>query len=218
MDSNMLSRFRGKYEETTLFVGKTCANLTATPNVLTILATCCGVVAAILLWNCYFMLAILFILLSAFGDMADGATARYLKKESSFGTVFDRVNDRYVEFFLAMGCIGSGRVHAFWACFTLFGAVMASYTRACAESVGRVRNCSVGLMERQEKAILFLLGLLLEPVLNQSGRVASSINPFTFSMQDGILILQYSMILQGILSHYTVYQRLVHAKHHANET
>ena len=95
---------------------------------------------------------------------------------------------------------------------------MASYVRACAESAGRVRNCSVGMMERKEKAVLFSTGILLEPFLNPQGLPAVSMNPFAYSPSEGILALQLAMILVGVLSHITVYQRADFARTHADQS
>jgi hypothetical protein len=94
---------------------------------------------------------------------------------------------------------------------------MASYVRACAESAGQVENCSVGLMERKEKAVLFSIGILLEPLLNPRGLTADSLNPFAYAPSEGILILQLAVILVGILSHFTVYQRSNFARTHAGK-
>jgi len=213
----MLEENRKKYEQKTLILGKYCASLNLSPDILTIMATLWGALAALALWKTHFLLSAFFIILSGLFDVLDGATARYLKQQHPFGTVFDRVNDRYVEFFVILGCIASGRVHPIWAVFSLFGAVMASYVRACAESAGKVRNCSVGLMERKEKAALVLLGIILEPLFNKKGLPAISLNPFIYGLQEGILTLQLSIIVVGIFSHYTVIQRVLYAKKHENE-
>ena len=213
----MKARARQSYEEKTLFLGKACAKLNLTPNFLTFSGGVAAFISSILLWQHFFVAALLFMAFSGFCDILDGATARFMNKSSSFGTVFDRINDRYAEFFIAAGCIGSGRVHPVWVLFSLFGALMASYVRACAESAGGVKNCSVGLMERKEKAILFSIGILLEPLLNHKGLAAVSMNPFAYPPSDGILVLQLAVIVVGLLSHITVYQRIDFARKHADE-
>jgi len=213
----MKANARQFYEEKTLFLGEFCARLNLTPNHLTLSGALAALISGMLIWQHFFIAAFFFMAASGICDMLDGATARFTRKSSPFGTVIDRISDRYAEFFIAAGCIASGRVHPVWVLFTLFGALMASYVRACAESAGRVRNCSVGLMERKEKAVVFSAGLLLEPFLNPKGLSAVSMNPFADSPSEGILALQLTMILVGILSHFTVYQRADFARTHADE-
>lgn len=212
-----LTKLRKQYEKKSVILGKYLSKLSPNPDIFTLFGTGCGLIAGVLLWHSAFVPAVGFIVLSGLGDMADGAVARFLQKQHPFGTVFDRVNDRYVEFFIAVGCIGSGRVHPAWAIFAVFGAVMASYTRACAESVGKVKTCAVGLMERQEKAFLLTVGILLEPFFNPNGLPASGLHPFPYPLKEGVLILQFLLILVGLFSHLTVYQRLRYARRHENE-
>lgn len=212
-----LTKIRRQYEEKTLLVGKYFAKISSNPDVFSIANSCLGMLAGVLLWHSYFVSSVIVILLSGLADMADGAVARYFGKQHPFGTVFDRVNDRYVEFFVIVGCIGCGHVHPVWAVFTLFGAVMASYTRACAESAGKVKSCAVGWMERQEKSVLIMIGILLEPLLNPQGLPAVGLHPFPYPLHDGLLILQLLTIIIGGLSHFTVYQRLAYARKHEHE-
>jgi phosphatidylglycerophosphate synthase len=66
--------------------------------------------------------------------------------------------------------------------------LMASFTRAKAESVGGLKACTVGIAERQEKLLIIIGGSFLLFVYSQS--------------------LNYAIIIVGILSHITVLQRL----------
>jgi phosphatidylglycerophosphate synthase len=125
---------------------------------------------------------------AGFIDMLDGAVARATGASSRFGAVYDHVLDRYAEFVVLIGIGLGGFVDWPWVVFALFGMVMASYTRAKAESVGGLSSCTVGIAERQEKIILLLIGSVLEPY---------------FSMA-----LTYCAIAVGLLSHVTVVQRL----------
>ena len=134
-------------------------------------------------------------ILGAFGlvgsgiiDMLDGAVARATGKVTRFGAVYDPVLDRYAEFFVLFGIGFSGLTAWSWVVFSLFGMVMASYTRARAESSGGLQSCRVGIAERQEKIILLLIGSLLQPVLTPA--------------------LPVAVLVVGILSHITVLQRL----------
>jgi len=66
--------------------------------------------------------------------------------------------------------------------------LMASFTRAKAESVGGLKSCTVGIAERQEKLIIIIAGSLLTLYFTQA--------------------LLYAIIVVGIISHFTVAQRL----------
>jgi phosphatidylglycerophosphate synthase len=66
--------------------------------------------------------------------------------------------------------------------------VMASFTRAKAESVGGLKQCTVGIAERQEKLIILLIGSFLQPFVTGA--------------------LMVAVIVVGVLSHITVVQRL----------
>jgi CDP-diacylglycerol--glycerol-3-phosphate 3-phosphatidyltransferase/archaetidylinositol phosphate synthase len=121
-------------------------------------------------------------------DMLDGAVARATGSTTRFGAVYDHVLDRYAEFAVLIG-MGFGRLVDWpWILFGLFGMVMASYTRAKAESVGGLAKCTVGIAERQEKIIILLIGSLIQPVV-------------TFA-------LTLAVVAAGVLSHVTVVQRL----------
>jgi CDP-diacylglycerol--glycerol-3-phosphate 3-phosphatidyltransferase/archaetidylinositol phosphate synthase len=128
------------------------------------------------------------LLISGAVDMLDGAVARATGSVTRFGAVYDPVLDRYAEFAVLFG-MGFGGLAAWtWVVFGLFGMVMASYTRARAESAGGLDSCRVGIAERQEKIILLVLGSLLQPFFS--------------------LALALSILIVGILSHITVVQRL----------
>jgi phosphatidylglycerophosphate synthase len=121
-------------------------------------------------------------------DMFDGAIARATGKSSRFGATLDHVTDRYAECVIVCGMIYGGYTPWHWGMFTLFGMLMASFTRAKAESVGGLERCTVGIAERQEKLLLLIGGSLLH------GYVGAALN--------------YAVILVGVLSHLTVAQRL----------
>jgi CDP-diacylglycerol--glycerol-3-phosphate 3-phosphatidyltransferase/archaetidylinositol phosphate synthase len=91
-----------------------------------------------------------------------------------------------------MGIVLGDYVDWFWGIFTLFGMIMASFTRAKAESVGGLTSCTVGVAERQEKLILVIAGSLLELWIRGA--------------------LAVCVVLVGVLSHVTVVQRLVYTR------
>jgi phosphatidylglycerophosphate synthase len=137
---------------------------------------------------------IIFILLTSLADVLDGATARAGNMGTVFGGILDHVSDRYGEFFILAGIGISGTVHPMWAILALFGMLIASYTRAAAESMGNLPTCAVGWMGRMEKFILIMIGALFEkyyPAYN---------------------ILTYALIIVGVTSVITSVQRLLFAR------
>ena len=190
--SRLLGRFREKYENAMLPIGKAAGNLGLSANVLSILALLVSVAAAVLYSRSDALLGALVLLLSVFLDMLDGAVARATQTASKFGAVLDHVLDRYVEYFVVIGIVAGGFATWFWGLFALIGMLMASYSRAAAESVGGLASCTVGIAERQEKLLLILAGSILVGV-------------WTYS-------LELSLVLVGVLSHVTVAQRLIYAR------
>jgi CDP-diacylglycerol---glycerol-3-phosphate 3-phosphatidyltransferase len=104
-------------------------------------------------------------------DMFDGAVARARNASTPFGGFYDSVTDR-----LSDGIILGGL--AWWltdrprlfalAVIALVAAEVTSYVRAKAEAIDL--SCSIGILERAERAILLMAGLifhrwLLEPIL-----------------------------------------------------
>ncbi len=191
----MLGRFREKYENTMMPLGKAVGRLGVSPNALSILAALVSVVAALLYLRGNALLGAVVLVISAFLDMLDGAVARATGAASRFGAVLDHVLDRYVEYLLVIGIVVGGLATWFWGLFALIGMLLASYSRAAAESVGGLKNCTVGIAERQEKLLLILAGSALAGVWSNA--------------------LEYAMILVGLLSHVTVAQRLLYTWHNA---
>ena len=134
------------------------------------------------------ILGALGLLSSSIVDMLDGAVARATRSASRFGAVYDHVLDRYTEFFALAGVGLGGFSDWIWVLYCLFGMVMASFTRAKAESVGGLKHCTVGVAERQEKLVILLIGSMLQPFIAGS--------------------LMVAVIVVGTLSHATVIQRL----------
>ena len=72
--------------------------------------------------------------------------------------------------------------------------LIASYTRAAAESIGRLASCAVGWMGRLEKFALIMIGALLQRIYPE----------YEF--------LAYALIIVGVTSVITSIQRLDYAR------
>jgi CDP-diacylglycerol--glycerol-3-phosphate 3-phosphatidyltransferase/archaetidylinositol phosphate synthase len=192
-------RKRQFYEESSLVFGKICLRLGLRPNLLTALSFVGSVIAGLFLWKGEMLWGVFWIIVTSILDMLDGSTARAGKMGTVFGGILDHVTDRYGEFCILAGITLSGAVHPGWGLFALFGMLIASYTRAAAESIGRIENCAVGIMGRTEKFIIIIAGCVIENWL-----------PVGTWPKGGWL--EAALIIVGMASLITAIQRLVYAK------
>jgi phosphatidylglycerophosphate synthase len=184
----MLGKLRERYQRTIAPVGKALAKIGLSPNVMTVASLLVAISSAYVYTLKRPFEGGLLIVLTGIFDMLDGAIARSIDRVTRFGATFDHVIDRYAEFFIVLGIAYAGYTPWAYCFFTLFGMLMASFTRAKAESVGGLKSCTVGIAERQEKLLLLIGGSLLSPFFPEA--------------------LDYAVLLVGILSHVTVAQRL----------
>jgi len=98
-------------------------------------------------------------------DIIDGSLARKEKKVTLFGAFLDSTGDRVAElaYFgaLVIYYVSKTPANIFYVSLTLIalsGSLLTSYARARAEGLG-VR-CEVGLVERPERIVLLILGLV----------------------------------------------------------
>ena len=192
----MLNRkIRAEYESFTLAWGRLCAAAGITPNVIT------GTSVAIAVGSCYFFaINRIFAALVLFGlvgvlDMLDGATARASGRVTRYGQVLDMVSDRYAEFLFLLGIMLGGRVADYWVLAAVFGMLIASYTRAVAESKGGLESCEVGVVGRAEKMIIIGAGGLLQILVDSTA--LPDFGP-----------LQLGVVITAVTSLYTAVQRL----------
>lgn len=183
---------RASYEAFSIPYGRVCVRLGLTPNILTALGLVCAAGAAVAFWQERFWLGVFLMLLTSLLDMLDGATARAGNLGTVFGAVLDHNVDRVGEFLIILGIVLSGHVHPGWGLFALFGMWSASYARAAAESIGKMKTCAVGFVGRLEKFIIILAGAVFEVY---------------FPMKS----LQIAMIAVGAISFITTIQRLIFA-------
>ncbi len=158
---------------------------------LTAVSLCCAIAAGVLFWQQMVIWGIVLVILTAITDMLDGATARAGNTDSVFGGILDHVIDRYAEFCILAGLGVSGMVPPIWAMYAIFGMLIASYTRAAAESIGKLSTCAVGIMGRMEKFVVIIAGVLLETFV------------------PGYNLLMWALIIVGTTSIFTSIQRLV---------
>lgn len=143
------------------------------------------------------------IIVSSIMDMVDGYMARTAKMCSTFGAFYDSVLDRYCELLtlsgLAYYLMETGYKWGAVVTFcSLIGSIMVSYVRARAE--GLDLECKVGLMQRPERVVVTILGMLL------TGFLQSCV---TF---DAMWFVLGSQAIIAVLANYTAFHRIMHVK------
>jgi phosphatidylglycerophosphate synthase len=227
----MLGSLREQYQKAMMPVGKAIARTGITPNMITGLTVLVALVSAWFFAMGDLIIGFFVMILTVVMDMFDGAVARAAGLSSKFGATFDHTLDRYAEYLFMLGLMmgpisavsipwwpyaaGDTFVPWFWGIFSLFGMIMASFTRAKAESVGGMESCTVGIAERQEKLILQFAGILLL-ALPPSNIWIDILTPVPvllnfFVSLDITNILTLCIVIVGFLSHITVVQRLRYA-------
>ncbi len=131
-------------------------------SILGLVGSLCGayvIVRGSLFWGGIWTLA------SGVCDVLDGGLARYRKRETKFGAFIDSTFDRVGEL-LVYGAIllyyserGYPLVLLAVICVALGASFLVSYARARIEGLGC--SCTVGLLERPERMVLLIAGLLL---------------------------------------------------------
>lgn len=147
-------------------LGRGLARLGVRPNTLTTVGLLLTVCSAFIIGSGRPLLGALVLFIGGSMDALDGTVARATGSSTPFGAFYDSVSDR-----ISDGVVLAGV--AWWVAdrprlllLTLASLVLAevtSYVRARAESIDL--TCEVGVIERAERGILMLIGLLFAPLL-----------------------------------------------------
>jgi len=158
----MRASFPRHIERLTTPVGRVLGATGVRPNHLTVMGLVLTSVAAFLVANVRPVAGAWVLVAGGLMDSLDGAVARARQTSTPYGAFLDSVSDRLSDGIILVGLAWWLRPDA-----SLFGLVLValvtsqvtSYVRAKAEAIEL--ECSVGLLERAERAILVILALLL---------------------------------------------------------
>lgn len=155
----------------TLWSGRLIARLGLSPNAITGLGLAVTGAGAWFVLTGRHVTGGLILIAGGVLDFLDGAVAKATGRTSVFGSFLDSVTDRMSDALLFSALLwffaqaGEDRLVALTlAVFAL--TVLTSYIRAKAESLGF--DCRVGILERAERLVLIITGLvlgILEPML-----------------------------------------------------
>jgi CDP-diacylglycerol---glycerol-3-phosphate 3-phosphatidyltransferase len=176
-------------------VGAWLARLGLTANVLTAVGLLFALAAAASVLAGRFLLAGVLLALGGIADLFDGSVARARGGTTVLGGFYDSVSDRLADGLvlsaIAWTLRGDPALFAA-AVVALVAAEVTSYTRAKAESVGL--ECAVGLLERAERTVILVAGLVFHTVL-----------------------LEIAIVVLAVGASVTVVQRVVHVRRSARE-
>jgi CDP-diacylglycerol---glycerol-3-phosphate 3-phosphatidyltransferase len=152
-------------------VGRAIGRTGLTPNWLTTFGLVLTAAATWAVATGELVLGGLFLIGGGLMDLLDGAVARATGKSTPFGGFYDSVSDRISDGAILAGLAwyltGEARMFSL-TMVALVAAQVTSYVRAKAEGIDL--TCSIGFLERGERAVLLVIGLVfhrwaLEPVL-----------------------------------------------------
>jgi phosphatidylglycerophosphate synthase len=161
---NEQQRVVSTYHFLVAFPARVVAGLGIGPTALNFTGLICGVGSAIFIASGNFIPAFALVLTAGLADALDGAVARHLGVASDFGNFVDSVFDRYVDTSILLGILWyyaslNQKTPALLASLAMVGTVVTSYAKARGESLG-VRGRSVGFLNRPERILIYLAGLL----------------------------------------------------------
>ena len=138
------------------------------PNLLTVMGfVFTGGVAYVLATGHLQIGGVLLVVAGTF-DALDGVLARLAGRKSRFGAFLDSTMDRFSEAVIYLGLLvhytqHGGRQESFLIYATIVGSLMVSYARARAEGLGI--ECKTGILTRFERAVVLVVGLILNQML-----------------------------------------------------
>lgn len=164
------------------------------PDALTLTGLILSLFAGFTIARGDFLPAAILLFLGGLCDILDGSMARRGGRTSKRGAFLDSTLDRLAEIAVFLGLVFFYRDRTALQLITVFalsGSLMTSYARARAEGLGV--DCKVGLLERPERLVLLILGLLFAPL-----RVG------------GYGLLELIVTGLALLTYVTTFQRIIH--------
>ena len=177
-------------------VGRFFIRVGLTPNQLTTIGLFFGVLTCwVYIWTRNAVLFTALIVFCAFFDAFDGAVARLGGKVTRFGSYFDAVCDRLFEGFVL---VSVAYVTGYWILIgvLLIGFFVISYAKARAAMEVSISNLEwPDLMEKAERGVIFILGLLISEMTH----IWILGHDLFYWVLVVLLVLVYGTVIQRIL-------------------
>jgi archaetidylinositol phosphate synthase len=184
----MLNKLR---PQTNRITSKLAKKVHINPDIVTIIGLLLSIFAGVLFASGNLVAGAIFIIISGFCDMIDGAIARTQNRKTKFGGFLDSTCDRFADGAILIGIMYSGIINPILGALAIHSSLTVSYIRSRAESEGI--RCDIGIAERAERLLIIVIGALLSAAFGGSQNM--------MSIFIGILT---------VLSYFTVFQRMYH--------
>lgn len=162
------ARIRALWDRLATPVGASIGKSGINPNTITVIGIVIQAGTAALIVDGRLAAAGFVAIVAGLADLADGAVAKARGLQTKFGALLDSTSDRLSDalIFGALAWLYSGTDGERWvgalALATLVASFLVSYIKARAEGLGY--ECNVGIIERAERMILIITGLILDLV------------------------------------------------------
>lgn len=163
----VLYKKRETFSGISIKIGMIFSKVGLSPNQWTMLVILPTLISLYFILEKQFLIAALFLLISAFLDLVDGSVARVMGKVSKLGAYLDTIMDRYVEAVILFGLLFVGLPGFYapsyvWIFVFFFGSFMTTYAKSAAKEKDLVeKELRGGLLERGERLIILFIGILL---------------------------------------------------------
>lgn len=164
-------------------IGVTLIRFGVSPTILNLVGLIIGLLSAVVIGAGYLKWGFICLLAAGVADLLDGFVARKLGISSILGVFIDSVFDRYVDTAVLLGLAWyfmklDKPVNVLLMFVAVVGTVVTSYSRARAESLS-LSSRYVGFMNRPERIVLVLIGLLFPASLSAISWILAVMSNFT---------------------------------------
>jgi len=150
------------------------------PNIITVVALLCAVIAGYLFYLTYFFLAGIFVLLNGFFDILDGEIAKKYDRTSKRGDFLDHTFDRIADTVILLGITLSPAVPDLLGYVTIITILLVSYLGTQAHALLK-RRLYGGILGRADRLVLIVIASFLM-VINLNVMLYAVLILFIFSI------------------------------------
>jgi phosphatidylglycerophosphate synthase len=174
------------------------------PNAITLLALALNVIAAVLLYERRFLIAIVFLSVGGLADAFDGIVARVQEKTSTYGDFLDHFADRVSDVLLVTGWLLGNAVRPELAIAVIIGVLLNGYIGTQIEASWHERDYNA--VGRGEFVLALVVYPIVSSILIDSG--FEQVRYATLAIAEWMSVLLLAFALFGIAQRFALAARL----------